>query len=65
MVLFVTTKLGGHREVRRPVYGWGRSWVRFVMAFAQTCCMPKGQPLLRGGVEAVEKTFASLLRDSA
>ena len=25
VVLFFTTKVGGHREVRRPLYEWGRS----------------------------------------
>ena len=64
VVLFVTTKVGGHREVRRPLYGWGQPWVRFLRAYAQACCSREGQPLVRGGVEAVEKIFASLLRDS-
>ena len=27
VVLFITTKVAGHREVRRPLYEWGRSWV--------------------------------------
>ena len=64
VVLFVTTKVGGHQEVRKPLYGWGRSWIRFLRAYAQACCIPEGQPLVRGGVEAVEKTFADLLCDS-
>ena len=64
VVLFVTTKVGGHREVRRPLYGWGRSWVRFLRSYAAASCVPEGQPLVRGGVEAVEKIFADLLRDS-
>ena len=61
VVMFVTTKVGGHKEVRRPLYGWGRSWVRLFRAYA---CIPEGQPLVPGGVEAVEKTFVDLLRDS-
>ena len=64
VVLFVTTKVGGHREVRRPLYGWGQSWVRFLTAYAKACCIPEGQPLVRGGVEAVEKISTSLLHDS-
>ena len=38
VVLFVTTKVGSHRELRRPLYGWGRSWVRFLRAYAQASC---------------------------
>ena len=64
VVLFVTTKVGGHREVRRPLYEWGRSWVRFLRSYAAASCIPEGQPLVRGGVEAVERIFADLLRDS-
>ena len=64
VVLFVTTKVGGHREVRRPLYEWGRSWVRFLRSYAAASCVPEGQPLVRGGVEAVEKIFADLLRVS-
>ena len=62
--LFVTTKVGGHREVRRPLCGWRQPWVCFLPAYATACCIPEGQPLVRGGVEVVEKIFASLLRDS-
>ena len=64
VVLFVTTKVGGHREVQRPLYEWGRSWVRFLRCYAEASCIPEGQPLVRGGVEAVERIFADLLRDS-
>ena len=64
VVLFVTTKVGGHRKVRRPLYEWGRSWVQFLRSYAAASCVPEGQPLVRGGVEAVEKIFADLLRDS-
>ena len=64
VVLFVTAKVGGHREVRRPVYGWGQPSVHFLRAYAQACCSCEGQPLVQGGVEAAEKTFARLLRDS-
>ena len=64
VVLFVTTKVGGHWEVQRPLYGWGRSWVRFLRAYAQVCCIPQGQQLVWAGVESSEKTFASLLCDS-
>ena len=64
VVLVVTTKVGGHREVRRPLYEWGRSWVRFLRSYAAASCVPEGQSLVRGGVEAVEKIFADLLRDS-
>ena len=63
VVLFITTKVGGHQEVRRPLYGSGRSWICFLGASAQACCIPEGK-LVWGGVEAVEKTFADLLRDS-
>ena len=62
LVLFVTTKVGGHREVRWPLYEWGRSWVRFLRCYAEASCIPEGQPLVRGGVEAVERIFADLLR---
>ena len=65
MVPFITTKVSGHREVRRPLYGWRQSWVRFLRAYAPACCIPEGQPLVRGGGEAVEKTSAGLLCDSS
>ena len=42
----------------------GDFWVHFLKTCAQACCIPEGQPLVQGGVEAVEKTFADLLRDS-
>ena len=64
MVLFVTTKLGRHREVQRPVYRWGRYWVRFLRAYAQACCIPERQPVVWGGIEALEKTYATFLRES-
>ena len=65
VVLFVNTKVGRHREVRRPLCGWGRSWVSLLGAYAQACCIPEGQALVRGGVEAVERIFVDLLCDSA
>ena len=64
VVLFITTEVGCHREARRPLYEWGRSWVRFLRCYAEASCIPEGQPLVRGGVEAVERIFADLLRDS-
>ena len=63
VVLLVTTKVGGHREVRRQLYGWGRFWVRFLRAYAQACCSLETKPLDWGGVQAVQKTLASLLRN--
>ena len=64
VVVFVLSKGGGHREVGRPLYGWGQSWVRFLRAYTEACCIPEGQPLVWGGVEAMQKIFAGLLRDS-
>ena len=45
VVPFVTIKIGGHREVRRLVYGGGRSGVRCLRTYAQACCILEGHPL--------------------
>ena len=56
VVTFLTTKVGGHREVRMPIYWWERYCVRFLRAYDHACCILEGQALVRVGVVALQKT---------
>ena len=63
MASFITTKVGGASEERRPLCRWAAGWAVYLLAMVDGLADP-AQPFAERGASGLEESITDMLRDS-